>query len=146
MLKITLSVLSFLALMTNASNTVRRLLQIPSTGVAGGQPIVPAAGVAAGAGYGVMPGFGGAATMGNGAVVPGYGAPAMGAGNGAVVPGYGTAPGYGMAGNGPQNVVPYGGAAMPAGHWVWEPLYPGQFVPNGGVMPKYEQPGSEGRR
>jgi len=151
MFKLTISLLSLFALMANASTTIRRLMQIPA-GAA--QPVVPAAGVAAGAGYGVVPGYGGAATMGNGAVVPGYGAPAMG--NGAVVPstGYGaTAPGYGMPMgnghmNGPQAVVPYGGVAPPAGYqWVLglEPLYPGQVVPNGGLMPEYQQPGSEGR-
>jgi len=157
MLKIAFSLLSLFALMTNASTTIRRLMQIPSAGAGAVQPIVPQAGVAAGAGYGVMPGYGGAANMpmNSGGVVPGYGAPAMG--NGAVVPqtGYGaTAPQYGMntgtmAGNGPQAVVPYGGVAPPSGYqWVLglEPLYPGQVVPNAGVMPEYVQPGSEGRR
>merc|ERR1719237_1078062 len=125
------------------------------------QPIVPMAGVAAGAGYGVMPGFGagfgGAPAMGNGGgVVPGYGAPAMGNGmaNGAVVPGAGAGMGMGMNNgfngnmNGPQAVVPYGGVAPPAGYqWVLglEPLYPGQVVPNNGVPVEYVQPGSEGR-
>jgi len=162
-----LSLLSILA-MANASTTIRRLLQQPPANV---QPVVPMAGVAAGAGYGVMPGFGGAPAMGNGGgVVPGYGAPAMGnamgmgggngmangMANGAVVPGYGAgAPAYGMNGNmnggnlnGPQPVVPYGGVAPPAGmQWVLglEPLYPGQVVPNNGVPVQYEQPGSEGR-
>jgi len=158
-----LSLLSIFVLMANASSTIRRLMQQPP---ANAQPVIPMAGVAAGAGYGVMPGFGGAPAMGNGggngAVVPGYGAPAMGNGmgnmaNGAVVPGAGNsgfgavAPGYGMNNgnmNGPQAVVPYGGVAPPPGmQWVLglEPLYPGQVVPNNGVPVEYVQPGSEGR-
>lgn len=153
-----LSLLTIFA-MANASTTIRRLLQQAPANV---QPVVPMAGVAAGAGYGMMPGFGGAPAMGNGGgVVPGYGAPAMGnamgngMANGAVVPGYGAgAPAYGMnngnIGNmaGPQPVVPYGGVAPPPGmQWVLglEPLYPGQVVPNNGVPVEYVQPGSEGR-
>jgi len=157
MFKIAVSLLSLFALMTNASTTIRRLMNIPSSG-AGVQPIIPQAGIAASAGYGVMPGYPVSAMPGNHGVVPGYGAPATG--TGAVVPGYGAAapgygaaaPGYGagtMAGTGPQAVVPYGGVAPPAGYqWVLglEPLMPGQVVPNGGVMPEYVQPGSEGRR
>merc|ERR1719273_289727 len=86
-----LSLLSLIAL-ANASTTIRRLMQQPPANV---QPIVPQAGVAAGAGYGVMPGFGGAPAMGNGgAVVPGYGAPAMGNGMGN---GFGNGMGNGMA-------------------------------------------------
>jgi len=150
MFKIAVSLLSLFALMTDASTTIRRLMNIPSSGAAV-QPIIPQAGYAAAAGYGVMPGYPVSAMPGNQGVVPGYGAPATGTGG--VVPGYGAAaPGYGagtMAGTGPQAVVPYGGVAPPAGYqWVLglEPLMPGQVVPNNGVMPEYVQPGSEGRR
>jgi len=172
MFKIALSLLSLFALMTNASNTIRRLMNMPAGGV---QPIIPMAGVAAAAGYGVpqVPGFGQTATMGAGAgtgVVPGYGAPATGYGAPAmgygapamgagapVVPGYGAAaPGYGnMMGagqTGPGFVVPgYGvpttGYGQPGFWTIGQPMMmPGQVVPNNGVMPKYEQPGSEGRR
>jgi len=153
MFKLAVSLLSLFALMTNASTTIRRLMQIPSSG-ASVQPIIPNAAIAASAGYGVVPGYPVSAMPGNHGVVPGYGAPSTAtSGNGAVVPGYGAvAPGYGagtMAGTGPQPVVPYGGVAPPAGYqWVLglEPLMPGQVVPNGGVMPEYVQPGSEGRR
>jgi len=154
MLKFAVSLLSLFVLLADASNTVRRLLQIPSVGAGAAQPVVPMGGVAAGAGYGVTPGYGaygGAATMGGSGVVPGYGAPAMGSGAvvpsnnyGAAAPGYGTGAGA-AAGNGPQAVVPYGGVAPPPGYqWVLglEPLAPGQVVP--GYVPEYVQPGSEG--